>query len=394
MNNRFNRFWAIQNVPAANNKTVVAHQDGVTDDIISQIEKDFLKSWQQTEFIALQFKGANLHETCQNIHSWIRKYIKYQLDKKGQQDIKTPSKIITDGFGDCKAYSILTGSILANLGIHFRFRFVRFKPSGDVTHVYCVVDNNRKEIVIDACLPLFGNEKPYREKKDIDTMTKINSISGIGRTHKKCGCDSVGDAEVGFLRKLKGKVKNAIKKVSNLALNFVPGGEIIQNIKENKKNGKKWFKGLAKSVAKSSMSFVPGGKGVSLGLKAGKAVKLALKAKKALKAAKALKNTAKASKALKAIQKGKNIVAKSKKYLENIKNTYDQAQDYIPEEIKDQARDVFNQADELNIPHDEVKDLILDKMESQYREEEQERQEQEQEDSNQQQYNEEEEETY
>lgn len=344
MNNRFTRFWAIQNVPAANNKTVVAHQDGVTEDIITQIEKDFLKSWQQTEFIALQFKGKNLYETCQNIHSWIRKYIKYQLDKKGQQDIKTPSKIITDGFGDCKAYSILTGSILANLGIHFRFRFVRFKPSGDVTHVYCVVDNNRKEIVIDACLPVFGNEKPYREKKDIDTMTKINSISGIGRTHKKCGCDSVGDAEVGFLRKLKGKVKNAIKKVSNLALNVIPGGEIVQNIKENKKNGKKWWRGLAKSAAMSSMSFMPGGKGVSLGLKAGKAVKLALKAKKLLKGAKALKNTAKAGKALKAIkkgknilQKGKNIIAKSKNFLERAKNTYDQAQDYIPEEIKDQA---------------------------------------------------------
>ena len=58
-----------------------------------QIEKDFLTSWQQTEFIALQFKGANLSETCQNIHSWIRKYIKYQLDKKGQQDIKRYSPI-------------------------------------------------------------------------------------------------------------------------------------------------------------------------------------------------------------------------------------------------------------------------------------------------------------
>jgi hypothetical protein len=154
--------------------------DGNTNDIITAILKKDKGNEQDTRMFAHFMKGKNERETCKNIHTFIRTHIRYVEDPAGVQYIKSPSATWKDRYSDCKGYSIFTASLLKNLDIPFRYRFVSY-GAPVVTHVYVVTDSGIK---IDACLPEFDYEKPYHFKEDQKPMTKIYDISGTGRTVK------------------------------------------------------------------------------------------------------------------------------------------------------------------------------------------------------------------
>lgn len=158
-------------------KKVLTVRNGITDDIVSEILTVLADSTWQTSDLAKSFREANPKQTAENIHRYIRENIVYRLDPDGVQLIKTPARTILDGFGDCKAYSILACSLLQNVGIACCLRFVSFNQSPTWTHVYAVAKEGNQEYFIDACLPAFNQQKPYTHKKDY--MTKIYRVSGL-----------------------------------------------------------------------------------------------------------------------------------------------------------------------------------------------------------------------
>lgn len=159
-------------------KKVLKSENGLTKDIIKEILATYHDSWKQTKEFARQLQGSTTEETCNNVWTFV-KGIKYKLDPQGIQWIKTPARTIADGFGDCKAYSILTCSILNNLGIDCDFRFASYSGVSDhYTHVYTLAKDKGRNYIIDACLPSFNEEKPYSSK--LDKMTKIYRLSGVG----------------------------------------------------------------------------------------------------------------------------------------------------------------------------------------------------------------------
>lgn len=173
-------------VPKPKGITVVKYQNGLTKDIIQVILEVFQKNWQQVEHFAKLFAMPTLAQTCQAIHSYIRQNIRYKLDTKGEQLIKRPSAIIHQAEGDCKAYSILTASILQCLQIPFAFRFVKYSPQRDYTHVYVVA--GKEQIPIDACITTPNAETKYFAKIDHD-MTQIAEIGKASCTcENKIGC--------------------------------------------------------------------------------------------------------------------------------------------------------------------------------------------------------------
>lgn len=188
-------YIAKMKTPEPSGRFDIVKESGITADIMQAIFVVFEKSWQQTKEFAKEFleprpkclcekawAKANLKEAAK-VWRFVKDNIKYKLDPTGTQLIKTPSVTIRDGYGDCKAYSILIASLLKNLNIPFVFRLVTYDPSNtDVTHIYVVAKIGREEIPLDACLNRFGVEKkPYYQKIDKD-MTKIIAVSGIGNT--------------------------------------------------------------------------------------------------------------------------------------------------------------------------------------------------------------------
>lgn len=168
---------ALRSITKPRGNETVLYSKGLTEDIISSIQDVFNRSFQQTKEFAKYFNAKNLAE----IHQFVRQNITYQIDKKGQQLIKTPGATIHQKFGDCKAYSILIASILENLNVPFLFRFVQLGKKPNYSHVYVVAyPNTKKEFILDACIPYANFESNYIKKYDMKPTTKIVEISGLG----------------------------------------------------------------------------------------------------------------------------------------------------------------------------------------------------------------------
>lgn len=171
----------VPGIPAGNNIRKVMFLDGDTDDIIKTImhaDKDAAK---YTKDFAQSLKGKNMMETCRNIWTWCRANVKYKIDPFAQQWIKSPAQTITDGYADCKSFSILVGSLFRNIypGAPVYYRFASFSSANIPTHVYVVAKDRGRDIIMDCVLPQFNYQKQYTYKKDYQ-MAEITYISGVG----------------------------------------------------------------------------------------------------------------------------------------------------------------------------------------------------------------------
>lgn len=174
-------------IPKPDNNSVTLHANGNTDDIISVILFADKQSAVFTKKIAPYFKGANNLETARNIWNFLKKEIHYKDDGFIAQNIKSPAQFFYDREGDCKSFSIFTGSILQNLGIPYQIKLVSFSPGSNVTHVYIIIPqspnypNTKSQIIIDAVWTKFNSEKKYSYHKLFPGhMAQVNYVSGIG----------------------------------------------------------------------------------------------------------------------------------------------------------------------------------------------------------------------
>lgn len=168
------------NIAKALNTRRVVHKDGDTQDIINTIlwaDKQE-STFKDTASFAPSLKGTTDKDSAYNVWLWVKRNIKYILDPQGIQWVKSPARTFSDGFADCKSRSIFIASLLRNLGIQYRYRFVSYSPHPVYTHVYVVAIINGQTYVLDPDMPGFNVEKPYRFK--IDYMSKIEYLAGPG----------------------------------------------------------------------------------------------------------------------------------------------------------------------------------------------------------------------
>ena len=168
--------------------------------------------------------------------------------------------------------------------------------------------------------------------------------------------------EIGFLRKAFKKIGQGVKNASQfvkknagkaltVGLNFVPGGGVINKIRENVRTGQKFYKGLAKAGLMDAVtSFVPGGK-------LAKAGGMLVKAKGILKGAKGI---LKGAKGLSFMNKVKNVVQKGRQAFSTLQNVREQFSDvqeqqYQPEYANEQETtgENYNQYQQQEQPQEE-----------------------------------------
>jgi len=155
------------------------YKNGDTNDIVAEVIKCYNVNHAQAAKLAAQLQGSSVKQTCSNIWHFIKNNVTYKIDPEGYQWVRTPSRLIADGEGDCKSFSVLAASLLKCLGITPTFRFTSYNSSPTHTHVYVVAkQKGSKEIIIDAVIDGFNTQKPYTHKKDI-TMAKIATLSGV-----------------------------------------------------------------------------------------------------------------------------------------------------------------------------------------------------------------------
>lgn len=151
--------------------------------MMSGLNGDIVDCWKacyeifkdQPKDIVKNLRGCDVDSTCQAIFGYMIDHTYYKLDKDGEQLIKSPARLIADGCGDCKSYTMFIACCLHCLGIPCKVRFVNFDGGTQYTHVYPVaVDEYGNEIIMDACeldddneTVLYDYARPFSKKKDI-----------------------------------------------------------------------------------------------------------------------------------------------------------------------------------------------------------------------------------
>lgn len=179
----------------ADHKKRLVNPKGYTMDIVNAVLDCYDKNRQTvpSELIYLCSECDDDRELCDFIFNWVNENIEYKVDPSGEQWIKTPARLIDDGVGDCKSFSILICSILTTFGIKNMFRFVAYKGK-DYQHVYPVAIIEDREFPIDVVAYKqrgvgIGEEIKYRKKYDRMNSTKISELSGIDNMSVKITSD-------------------------------------------------------------------------------------------------------------------------------------------------------------------------------------------------------------
>lgn len=167
------------------NKKRLVNPKGYTKDIMNAVLDCYDKNRQTvpSKLIYLCSEFDDDKEMCDFIFHWVDENIEYKADPEGEQWIKTPARLIDDGVGDCKSFTILLCSILSAFGIQNMFRFVAYKGR-DYTHVYPVAIIDGQEFPIDVVAYKqkgiqIGQELTYKKKYDRMNSTRISQLSGV-----------------------------------------------------------------------------------------------------------------------------------------------------------------------------------------------------------------------
>ena len=119
-----------------------------------------------TARLAQSLRGSSLRETLNNIWNFVYQHIQYVPDSAVMEQVRRPLRTLYDQKGDCDCYATLIGSILTNLGIPFSLRIAKYNGRSYFQHVYVVVKDGGKELVVDPVVDKCFYEKKPSEKKD------------------------------------------------------------------------------------------------------------------------------------------------------------------------------------------------------------------------------------
>ncbi len=165
--------------PAIGKKTMVK-ENYVTSDIVTTILDADKVGFKDVLDFARSIQYNNLEDLCLKLHTFVRKYIQYIEDPRGEQYVKLPAAVWKDKYADCKSFSLFIGSCLKALGIPYSYRFVSFGTNPIYTHVYVIAHGKSKDVIVDGVISGFNTEKKFTFKKDYK-MPGLYRIEGIGK---------------------------------------------------------------------------------------------------------------------------------------------------------------------------------------------------------------------
>lgn len=118
------------------------------------------QSVEQTQYIAREILDLTeiSHTTVTDetiafrIYKFVTENIRYKLDRAGFEQIRMPSKLWADGFGDCEDFTILCSSILINLDVPHTIRMADYGDGWQ--HIYIKIG----KITLDPVDATFNHE--------------------------------------------------------------------------------------------------------------------------------------------------------------------------------------------------------------------------------------------
>ena len=173
--------------PYGGRKNMIVKDQQVPDIITAMLNAHKIYA-NEYDKICMDFWTGNDITTAKKIFGFLKKNIKYVVDSEKNQQIMSPSSIISIGKNDCKNYSLFimgTLDALRRKGLlknDICYRFASYKLFDSMPHhVFAVMKtSDGDEIFIDPVLPNFNERKTYYYHIDKKPNMPLYSISGTG----------------------------------------------------------------------------------------------------------------------------------------------------------------------------------------------------------------------
>lgn len=162
--------------------------------VIEVVKEATEKSIPQVRRLAMQLKTGNLVTDARKVYQWIDREIRYQKDPAGEEDVKTASRTVSDGYGDCEDMTILAVALLQNMG-HRSARaaiIAQHDPRAPWSHIFAVVghkarpSNEPQGYIIDPVPPLTGFDQAATQISrlmNVNLLEGVSSIDGVDPDH-------------------------------------------------------------------------------------------------------------------------------------------------------------------------------------------------------------------
>jgi hypothetical protein len=123
-------------------------------------------AWQVQKYVDHELKGLNTYDACKKLWQFVKYHIEYRPDERGIEQVRSPRRLIHDGYGDCDCGTTFILTCLYVLKIPATRRITKYEENR-FQHIYPVVPlRNGKEIIVDFVVHQFNYEEPYTEKED------------------------------------------------------------------------------------------------------------------------------------------------------------------------------------------------------------------------------------
>lgn len=141
--------------------------------VISLIESIVKQYHYQVRPLAKHLYSPDLGQACFNIWHFIKINIRYDFDRPGYEEVRTPARVWADrnSQNDCEDYSIFAAALLIEMGYTPVCKIVSFHGPDRYQHIYVRCG----QYTIDAVLNEFNVEP-----KNITDYMQTNQLSGVG----------------------------------------------------------------------------------------------------------------------------------------------------------------------------------------------------------------------
>lgn len=220
--------YVLRRLPVHHKQEVLVDDQDLNDIIKSIKHYHKLHTTQYDGISDAAWKG-DAETTARHLFDFCKKYIRYHVEPEYNQTIKSPGRLIEEGFGDCKHYASLINGIVDSLErkgfpISCCYRFVSDIPGKDVHHVFAVIRTKNGEFWVDPVLSSFDQRPTFHNTKDIAFSHGIGRLSYLSGTDAEMGAHGRGRAKFKHaLQSIKKGVNKAAQDVKHVALKVGAG---------------------------------------------------------------------------------------------------------------------------------------------------------------------------
>lgn len=123
------------------------------------------KYWRDCAKIAQHLKGDTLLQSCFNLWHWMRTNIRYEYDREGREEVRSPRRVWADRKHgvDCDCLSVFAWCVLKCMGYNPAFELVAFRNKPDFSHIFINCDG----VIVDRVWFIFNALPPGVTKSEI-----------------------------------------------------------------------------------------------------------------------------------------------------------------------------------------------------------------------------------